>query len=268
VIHANDFDTLPAGWLLARRNRARLVYDAHELYSGFERNPPRLWAKLSLMLEGLLARRADAVVTVSEPIAQELTRRLRLRRPPLLVLNCPPLEPLEVEPRPDTRVRAIYQAAVGPGRLLEDVIEAARVAPEVEVSVRLLGWDGQPLTGVRIEAPVAPDALVQALAPYDVGLVIDRLETENTRLALPNKLFEYFMAGLAVAVPRAPAMAELVEAHGVGVVYDDGRLGAALQQLAADREALDEMRRRARELAITRFNAEAQRPNLLRSWGL
>jgi glycosyltransferase involved in cell wall biosynthesis len=268
IVHANDLDTLLAGYLIARRNRARLVYDAHELYSGFERNPPRFWHWLSLRLEGALARRADAVVTVSEPIAAELTRRLRLRQPPILVLNCSPFEEVDVAPRPGAPARAIYQAAVGPGRLLKDVVEAARTVPEVEVSVRLLGGDGRPLPGVRVEPPVAPDALVAALTPYDIGLVIDRLETDNTRLALPNKLFEYLMAGLAVAVPRAPAMAELVEAHGVGVVYEPGRLGDALQQLAADREALDEMRRRARALAVSRFNAELQRPALVRAWGI
>ena len=268
IIHANDLDTLPAGYAIARRSAARLVYDAHELYSGFEADPPRLWRSLSLALEGALARRADAVVTVSEPIAAELTRRLRLKRPPLLVLNCPPLDEVEVEPRPGAPVRAIYQAAVGPGRLLDDVVDAARTAPDVDVTVRLLGGDGRPLPGVRIEPPVPPDALVAALAPYDIGLVIDRPLTDNARLALPNKLFEYFMAGLAVAVPRAPAMAQLVEEHGVGVVYDPGQLGAALRHLAADREALDEMRRRARELAVSQFNAEAQRPNLLRAWGL
>lgn len=268
IVHANDLDTLPAGYVLARRRRARLVYDAHELYSGFERNPPRLWGKVSLALEGALARRADAVVTVSEPIAVEMTRRLRLRQAPLVVLNCPPLEEVEFEPRPGAPVRAIYQAAVGPGRMLADVVDAARTAPEVDVTVRLLGGDGRPLPGVRVEPPVAPDALVAALTPYDIGLVIDRLETDNTRLALPNKLFEYLMAGLAVAVPQGPAMAELVEAHGVGVVYEPGRLGDALQQLAADREALDEMRRRARALAVSRFNAELQRPALVRAWGI
>lgn len=268
VVHANDLDTLPAGWWLARRHSARLVYDAHELYSGFESDPPRLWSRLSLALEGVLARRADAVVTVSEPIANELTRRLRLRRPPLVVLNCPPLEQVEVEARPGLPVRAIYQAAVGPGRMLEDVVEAARASPGVEVTVRLLGGEGASLASIRVEPPVPPDRLVEALAPYDIGLVIDRPDTENARLALPNKLFEYLMAGLAVAVPRAPAMAALVEEHGVGVVYERGALGEALARLASDRGQLDEMRRRARELALTRFNAEAQRPALHEAWGL
>ena len=268
VIHAHDLDTLPAGWLLARRHAARLVYDAHELYSGFDTDPPRLWSKLSLALEGTLARRADAVVTVSEPIAEELRRRLRLARPPLLVLNCPPLTPVQVESRPGTPVRAIYQAAAGPGRLLEDIAEAAHEAPEIEFTVRLLGGGASQLPGVVVEPPVPPDRLVEALVPYDIGLVIDRPETDNARLALPNKLFEYLMAGVAVAVPRSQSMAELVNEHKIGVVYEPGGLGAALKRLAADRGELDGMRRRARELAETRFNAEAQRPALYRAWGI
>ena len=42
VVHANDLDTLPAAYLLARESRSRLVYDAHELYSEFDPDPPRL----------------------------------------------------------------------------------------------------------------------------------------------------------------------------------------------------------------------------------
>ena len=268
VVHANDLDTLPAGWWLARRRGKRLVYDAHELYSGFETDPPRLWARLSLALEGALARRADAVVTVSDPIAAELTRRLRLVRPPLLVLNCPPLTPVQVESRPGAAVRAIYQAAAGPGRLLGDLAAAAREAPDVEITVRLLGGSANELPGIVVEPPVPPDSLVEALVPYDIGLVIDRPETDNARLALPNKLFEYLMAGLAVAVPRAQAMASLVEEHRIGIVYDPPGLGTALARLAADRDELDAMRRRARGLAETRFNAEAQRPALHQAWGI
>ena len=60
----------------ARRARARLVYDAHELYASFEADPPRLYRAAMLALERALARRADAVVTVSDPIADELVRTL------------------------------------------------------------------------------------------------------------------------------------------------------------------------------------------------
>ena len=262
IVHAHDLDTLPAGWLLARRRNARLVYDAHELYTGFDRDPPRLWLAVARRLEGAFARRAAAVVTVSDEIADELQRRHRLTRRPLVVLNCPPTEEAAVTAH-EGPLRAIYQAAVGPGRDLGDL----RAVPGVELHARVLGATSAP-PHVTLHEPVAPDALISALAAFDVGLVIDRPETENARLALPNKLFEYLMAGLAVVVPDVPAMARLVEREGVGRTYAPGGLGTVLAELAADRPAVEEMRRRARAAAVERYNAEAQRPALYAAWGI
>lgn len=262
VVHAHDLDTLSAAWLIARRRRARLVYDAHELYTGFDRDPPRLWLAVVRRLEGALARRAGAVVTVSDEIGAALVRLHGLRTRPYIVLNAPPLEDLEVVAH-DGPVRAIYQAAAGPGRHLEDL----PAVDGVEVHARVLGAVTAP-PHVILHAPLPPEELVHALREFDIGLVIDRPETENARLALPNKLFEYLMAGLAVLVPRAPAMAALVEREGVGRVYEPGRLGEALAALAADRPALEAMRHRARQVAVERYNAEAQRPALYAAWGL
>ena len=135
------------------------------------------------------------------------------------------------------------------------------------MTARVVGLTGD-LRGVEVSAPVGADELVSALAPFDIGLVIDRPATRNAELALPNKLFEYFMAGLAVVVPEAPEMSSLVEREGVGVVYGAGEIGAVAAELAADRSRVDAMRRRARALAEASLNAEAQTPALHRAWGL
>jgi glycosyltransferase involved in cell wall biosynthesis len=63
-------------------------------------------------------------------------------------------------------------------------------------------------------------------------------------------------------------MAEIYHPYGVGRVYEPGRLGEALAALAADRPALEAMRHRARQVAVERYNAEAQRPALYAAWGL
>ena len=266
VVHANDLDTLPAAWLLARASRARLVYDAHELYADQEPDPPRLHRAVARALEGVLARRADAVVTVSEPIAEELQRRLRLGEAPAAVLNAPERDDTEPPPRADGPLRAIYQGAMGPGRPLEDLLVAAEHAPEVEFTLRVAGADpvalhqtAAYLPNVEVVEPVPPDRLVEALRGYDLGLIVNRPVTRNDELVFPNKLFEYLMAGLAVAVPRLPGMAPLVEGERVGVTYEPGRpelLGKALAEL--DPAAVGEMQLRARELAVSRLNAEAQ----------
>src|SRR5919202_1342231 len=277
VVHANDFDTLPAGWLVARRRGARLVYDAHELYADQEPGTPVVYRGLVRLLEGPLARRADAVVTVSEPIAEELERTLRLASRPLVALNCPPRVEVDPAPRGDGPLRAIYQGAMGPGRPLEDLLVAAEHAPEVELTLRVAGADpdalraaARHLPNVVVAEPVPPDRLVEALAGFHVGLIINRPLTRNDELVFPNKLFEYLMAGLAVVVPRLPGMTPLVQGESVGLTYEPGRpeeLGRALAALAGDRERLEGMRRRARGLALARYNAEAQREPLARALG-
>jgi glycosyltransferase involved in cell wall biosynthesis len=279
IVHANDFDTLPAGWWIARRSGARLVYDSHEIYTAQEADPPRLHRLATGMLERVLARRANAVVTVNTPIATELEARLGLGREPYVVLNCPRIH--EVPPRPpqDGPLRAIYQSGSGPGRYVDDLLAAASRAGEVELTLRIAGTDADALRHaaaargvserVRIAEPVQPDALVESLTEFDVGLVITRPLTVNDELGLPNKFFEYLMAGLAVVVPRLPVLGTL--ADGVGLTFtpgDPASLADALTALARDRPRLQELRDEARRRALDTYNAERQAPVLLAAWGL
>ncbi len=281
VVHANDLETLPAAWLLARRSRARLVYDAHELYSEFDADPPRLWRAAVGPLEGALARRADAVVTVSEPLAEELRRLLWLPAEPIVVLNAPAREPRDPSPRKPGPLRAVYQGAFGPGRPPSDLLDALAAAKNVALTIRVVRFPATVLQEeirsrelgdrVQVAEPFPPDRLVEALASFDVGLIFDRPATRNNELSFPNKLFDYLMAGLAVAVPAFPGLAAFVEREGVGLTFEPGQpdaLAGALEELAVDRARLAGMQRNARRVALGRYNAEAQRPALAQAWGI
>jgi len=278
VVHANDLDTLPAGWLLARRAGARLVYDAHELYSEFDVPAPRIARRLILLLEGALARRADAVVTVSDGIAGELRSRLRLRHDPLVVLNAPPRADLEPTSPAPGALRVVYQGGLGPGRRLEDLLGAAE-AEGVELTIRIRMADPDELRAaiaawgladrVRVADPVPPEQVLEALAGFDVGLIFDRPGTRNSALSTPNKFFEYLMAGLAVVAPHLETLGPLIVEEGIGVTYDPSRphsLGPTLEDLARDPGRVAKMRRRARELAVTRLNAETAADKLAEAW--
>jgi glycosyltransferase involved in cell wall biosynthesis len=279
VVHANDFDTLPAGRLLAHTLRARLVYDAHELYTLQEVDPPRLHATVTHALERALAQRADAVVTVSEPIAHELQSLLGLRQTPLVVLNCPARTERAASADVGYPLRAVYQGAVGLGRSIDDLFEAAESTSGVELTLRIVGVDPVHLRNevrrrgldgrVTVLEPVDPGELVDSLTTFDVGVIATRPLTRNDELAAPNKLFEYLMAGLAVAVPDLRGVAAIVEAEGVGVTFEAGSpasLGRALTRLASDPVRVAAAKARARSAALTRFNAEAQRAALAKAW--
>jgi glycogen synthase len=280
VVHANDLDTLPAASVLARRWRARLVYDAHEIYSSQEPDAPRIHLALSSSIERRLAAGADAVVTVSAPIADELTARLRLRSAPFVVLNCPSLVDLPVEQPPGDFLRVVYQGAMGPGRDLADLLDAAEVPGSFHLTIRVANADLAALRKdvrrrnleerISVVDPVDPTRLVDALAGFDVGLIINRPVTRNDELVLPNKLFEYLMAGLAVVAPALPSLREVIEEEEVGALFepaDPVSLGSALAKLSAEGDEVARMKVNARRAAVERYNAEAQRPALYAAWG-
>jgi glycosyltransferase involved in cell wall biosynthesis len=280
VVHAHDFDTLPAGTVIARRTSARLVYDAHELYTLQEADPPRLHRFVMRLLESRLAQRADAVITVSDPIAVELRRVLGLDAQPLVVLNCPPRTNEAADPATHAPLKAIYQGAVGLGRSLDDLLDAAEtMTRSVQLTLRLVSQDLRALQReverrgladrVQVLAPVDPDELVAALTDYDIGVVATRPLTRNDALAVPNKLFEYLMAGLAVVVPDTPGVADVVRETGAGETFTAGSpqaLAQVLDRLALEPEEVTARKRRARAAALERYNAEAQRPSLVKAW--
>jgi glycosyltransferase involved in cell wall biosynthesis len=282
VVHANDFDTLLAGQRTARRSGARLVYDAHEIYADYELDPPRIFRSATAAAEGWLARRANAVVTISPSLASELESRLDLREKPRSVLNAP--ERLGEEPPPpptEGPLRAIYQGAAGLGaRPLHDVLAAAsRAGEDVEITLRVVRLDLEELRRlvrdsgvegrVHVAEPVPSDRLLEGLFGFHAGLIINRPVTLTDEFVLPNKLFEYMMAGLAVVAPRLPGLTPLVEGEGIGLTFEPGQpdaLGAALATLAGDRDRLAAMRARARQVAVERYNAENQQQVLAEVW--
>ncbi len=280
LVHANDLDGLLAAFLLAKRSAARLLYDAHELYRFMETDPPRLSTAVASALEGWLGRRST-VVTNCDLFADELRRLLRLRRPPLVVLNCPDRLPV-LPPRPPAseRLRVVYQAATDhPGRPVADLLEAAERAPRADVTIRLVHVDREHMEReirrrgladrVRLSDPVSPSRLVEALIPFDVGVIINREATPNVALAVPGKLWEYMMAGLACVVPALPGLA-FVDELGIGLTFEPGnadRLAAALEALAGDRGRLAAAQGRAREFALSQFNSTVQAGRLRSAWG-
>jgi glycogen(starch) synthase len=279
IVHANENETLVAGWVLARRWRARLVYDAHEFYASSEPGYPRVYGWVMGALEGAIARRAAVVTTVSAPIGEELQRRFRLPRAPVVVLNAPQRTEVPDIAAGNGPVRVVYQGAMGASRPLADLLDALERAAEAQLTIRVAHADVDALRAevarrglagrAEVVDPVPPTELVRALVGHDVGVVLNRPLTRNDELVFPNKLFEYMMAGLAVVAPRLPGITPFIEGEHVGLTFEPGRpdsLGDVLSSLAADRDRLLAFRRQARRLALERYNAEAQRDALVEAW--
>ncbi|MCL6451906.1 MAG: glycosyltransferase family 4 protein [Acetobacteraceae bacterium] len=276
VVHAHDLRTLPLGALLARRLKARLVYDAHELFPDMT-GRGRVMSRVCTWVEARLAPRADLVLTVGAHAAQELGRRYRLRRV-AVIHNFPLSLPEEPGAGPDGQVSdqtaehlrrplLVHVGGMGAGRGLDVLVRAlllARSRPELllvggarrdfnRVAALYARLGGEP-SRLQWVAPVAPEEVPSLVRSGSVGVVALENLSLNNRLALPNKLFHYLAAGLPVVASDLPAIAEFTKQHGVGELFKSGSaedLGEAVDRLLLDPDRWAEARR-----AVSRVRSE------------
>jgi glycosyltransferase involved in cell wall biosynthesis len=266
AVHSHDAAMLAPGYVGARLTRARFVYDSHEFAVGVAWRT-RGWAALVWAIERLATPRCDAVMTVSNGIADRLHQRYRLDRRPLVVRNLPDLEAydLDFDP-PDLR----RQLSAGSGPLILHLGAVARDRGCETLIKAVAHLDGSHLlflgandpayvcglehvareSGVSGRVHFRPLVPVREVLGYarqaDVGIALLEDTCENHRVALPNKVFEYIAAGVPVVASDLPELRkELEQLPGALVVdpTDAGAVAARIRQaLAANGEAAREPR--------------------------
>jgi glycosyltransferase involved in cell wall biosynthesis len=272
VCHGHDLSALPAAWAAARASKARLVYDAHELFTEIGRlgRFPRFVFRV---LETLLIGRADRIITVNDSIADELAKRYGVARP-LVLRNCPRTAG-GVPTREQSPLRArigldpqtpivLFQGMFMPGRGLENLVQASRafrtahlvfmgwgpLRPELEALARAPGAAGR----VHFTDGVSLADLLAYTAGADLGAIPYRNVGLNNYYTSPNKLFEYCAAGVPVVASRFPELVKIVEGMGVGRTFDPESpddIARVVNALLDDPVALEEVRRHARETGRT-----------------
>jgi len=259
LVHCNDYNTMWIGVAARLLAGSAVIYDSHELWPDRNlRQEPRWWV---LLCEALFVRAAHRVITTSPAYAELMAQRYRIAEP-VVVRNIPEPgpeapEPGTLRPRPerDGPPVAIYVGGLQPNRGLEQSIRALVKAPavklrlvgpatpaafrlELERLVRSLGLEDR----VELSDPVPPMEVVDALVDADVGLALIQPAQLSYRLTLPNKLFEYALAGLPILGSDLPMIARFVNEHELGMTTDPEDVDA----IAAKLEELVEPARNAR----------------------
>ena len=229
VVHAHDAAMLLPGLVGKRLTGAKLVYDSHELATGVPYRDGR-WERFVAWIERVGVPRADAVITVSDGIADRLQALYALRERPTVVRNLTELSPPQV---PTGRLRSklgigdaplvLHQGAPAEDRGCEVLIEAMDQLPGAHLCFLGSGeraYEGKLRANAGERVHFVPSVplleLLEHTADADVGVSLLQDTCENHRLALPNKVFEYVAAGVPVVMSDLPEARGLVERHRIG----------------------------------------------------
>jgi glycosyltransferase involved in cell wall biosynthesis len=223
-----------------------VLVDAHE-YSPGELANSLIWhIRFGRHYDTLCRRflpRAAAMTTVCAGIAAEYEKNYGVTA--TVIENAPPRQDLTPSPVQPGRIRMIHHGGALRARQLELMIDVMkRLDQRFSLDFMLVPGDAGYLRELREKAfnnpqikfvsPVEMPDICCKTNEYDIGLFLLPPVNVNYRFALPNKLFEFIQARLAVAIGPSPEMARVVREHGVGVVadsFDPAALADALNRL-------------------------------------
>jgi len=275
VIHVNEAIALPIAVAAAAESGARVLFDAHE-YSPAHRANNAWWRLLAMPLYTHIIRayahRADVMTTVAPGIAREYRRVFGLQ--PDVILNVPHYVPMPLRPPQPDRLGLVHHGVAVRERMLQKMIDVvARTDERFALTFMLLEDRPGTIGRLRLAAdelapgrvtfvdPVPPWRIVETIHRHDIGLFLLPPVNTSYAMALPNKFFEFLMAGLAVAIGPSPEMATICRRHDVGLVagdFEPATLAAMLNALSA--EQVGAMKARALEAAKTyNFDVEARK---------
>ena len=172
--------------------------------------------------------RVDGVTTVCSGIAQQIMEEHELRRPVSVVRSVPFFAPMQYRPTGDI-ITVLYHGEIFPTRALHIAVRSIRLwRPEFRLVLR--GYSDPAYvdrllqiaeeTGVSdrltIEPPVVFNQIIPTANLADIGYFVHLDSGLQRRFALPNKFFEYVMAGLALVVSDLPEMAYHIREHKLG----------------------------------------------------
>ena len=246
IIHCNDLNTLPIGVLIKKfyNKNVKVVYDAHE-YETQKNGLHGIDKKFVALLERYCIKYADQIITVSDSIAHEYVRLYGIDKP-YVVLNTPLKKKMAKQNLFRDRFNIskkqsifLYQGNFGPGRGIEVLLSTFKLIDSSSVIV-FMGY-GQLENKIKEHAShyrniyfheaVNQTVLLDYTSSADFGIAT----IENTCLSyyysLPNKIFEYIMANLAVIVSDLPEIRQVIEENQVGVIAKESNVKGLIQAI-------------------------------------
>lgn len=246
AVVANDARALPLAFAAAKG--APVWADLHE-WAPEERTHITSWRILVAPFMDYLCRTYLPQCKETSTVGMEIVKLYHDNYGinPHLLMNAAPYADLQPSAlSEDGTIRLVHSGGAVFGRNIEAMIEATiRAGERFTLDLYLVpANDGgaylrklREVAGgnprVRFHDPVKPHELPGTLNAYDVGIFWIPPTHTNARLTLPNKLFDFVQARLAVAIGPTVEMVNVVEKHGLGVVSEDFSVDSIVRTLQA-----------------------------------
>jgi glycogen synthase len=281
LVVSHDWHAADTGYAIAAVYGAKFSVDVHEYAAGqysYDAHWVARHRPVTVAVQRRYLRRADVVTVVCQGIGELIAKENQLPRLPTVIRSVPFKNVQPFRPTGE-RIEVLYHGDISQRREIHTAIaslphwrpefylrlrgsgDAAYVA-QLKAQIAELGVEDR----VVFEAPVPFDQIVPAANTADIGYFSFDGTSPQIRFTLPNKLFEYIMAGLCLCVGDTPEVNRIVSHYGNGRLIDPHSkeaIAAAINSL--DRETIDACKK-ASIAAADELNWPAEKERLLEAY--
>ncbi|MFH1051139.1 MAG: glycosyltransferase [bacterium] len=233
---ASDLFSLSSAISLSKTYKAKLYYDSREIYStvgSLSNKSLKQFVQTQLELHWI--KKVDKIIVSGELDAEYLKKHFKRKIPFHVIYNLPPYrEPVEADlfrknyniGKEDKII--LYQGMLMDGRGILPVIRALKYLDNIVFCLLGTGNFNENILAeaernnvqdrVFLCGNVDYDELHKWTCSADIGNCFIEPITFGNSLALPNKLFEYCLAGIPSIVSDLPAMKKIIDEHKFGKV--------------------------------------------------
>jgi glycosyltransferase involved in cell wall biosynthesis len=241
VVWSNDLDTLLSARLICALRGIDLIYDSHEWFTEAEGLTGRPFIKSVWKgVERLCIPGLQRCLTVNTSIA-EIYRGLYgvnmqvVRNVPTKWNRDTVVSHIPLQPGPKIILQGAY---IDPDRGGEELVKAMQYLPDVTLYVIGSGRAIPEMKTMASSNVVFMDRLpyqelMSITSRCDLGLSLDKPKHENYRLSLPNKLFDYWQAGIPVLASPMVEVERAMRQHQAGQILQDWEPQIMAAQISA-----------------------------------
>lgn len=262
VIHANDFDTLLFAVCAGKKINARIVYDAHEIYSQNGAIAKyKIFSKLIMLVEKYLIKKVDSFITVSNA-AKVYYEEKGYTKSPTVITNVP-FSSSKISTFKEDKFTVLYQGIISSGRGYEEFLRSSEsILPDITMLIRGYGplkdhlikeKKERNLQNLKFPEAVPMSDLIYKASEAHVGVVLTKPISGNYKYTVSNKIFEYIHAGIPVILSNVPEHKMLNEKYNFGLILNEVSpkdISNAINYLFKNPEKYNELKDNARKAAL------------------
>lgn len=239
VLLANDLDTLLPNYLLSKIKNCELVYDSHEYYTEvpeLQQNPIK--KKIWTAVEAFIFPKLKHCYTVNDSIATIYQQKYGVNV--LVVKNVPSFNSNAVYDKIalrkklqlplESKIVIMQGAGINIDRGGEEAVAAMQFLSNTILLVVGAG-DAIPILKLKVvelglenivffKAKLPYQQMLEYTAAADIGLTLDKDTNLNYRYSLPNKIFDYFKAGLPLVASNLIEIKKVHDAFPFGILLN------------------------------------------------